>query len=88
MVASEVLMVTPAVANLVATAKTNLLYSAMETGAAQAMQTIEQDLARLWTAGLISETTATAMARNPAILRDRATLARKQVARAGGGGVP
>jgi twitching motility protein PilT len=85
-VASEVLMITPAIANLVATAKSNLIYSAMETGSAQGMQTIEQDLARLWAANLISETIATAMARNPAVLRDRLTLARKAGARPGGGG--
>jgi twitching motility protein PilT len=85
-VASEILMVSPAIANLIATAKSNQIYSSMETGAAQGMQTIEQDLARLWVANLISETTAAAMARNPAILRDRATLARRQAARPAAGG--
>ena len=86
-VASEILMVSPAIANLIATAKSNQIYSSMETGGAQGMQTIEQDLARLWVAGYISETTAAAMARNPAILRDRAALVRKQPARPTAGGV-
>lgn len=79
-VASEVLLVNPAVANLIATAKSNQIYSAMETGAGMGMQTLEQDLARLWVAGRISETTAVAMARNPSILRERATRMRRPAA--------
>ncbi len=75
-VTSEVLMVTPAVGNLIATAKSNQIVSAMESGAASGMQTLEQDLARLWVSGQISETTAVAMARNPGVLRDRAARMR------------
>jgi twitching motility protein PilT len=75
-VASEILMANSAVANLIATARSNQIYSAMETGAAGGMQTLEQDLARLWVAGRISETTAMAMARNPNILRERAVRMR------------
>ncbi len=70
-VTSEVLIVTPAVANLIAIAKSNQIYSAMEAGGAAGMQTLEQDLARLWVGGRISETTAVAMAKNPNVLRDR-----------------
>lgn len=70
-VTSEVLIVTPAVANLIATAKSNQIYSAMEAGGAAGMQTLEQDLARLWVGARISETTAVAMAKNPNVLRDR-----------------
>jgi len=70
-VASEVLMVNGAVANLIATAKSAQIYSAMEVGGAQGMQTLEQDLARLHVAGHISETTALAFAKNPRTLRDR-----------------
>jgi twitching motility protein PilT len=77
-VVSEVLMVNPAVANLIATGKTNQIASAMETGTAQGMQTLEHDLARLWVSGRIAEATATSMARNPNTLRDRANLLRKQ----------
>jgi twitching motility protein PilT len=75
-VTSEVLTVTPAVANLIATAKSNQVVSAMESGAAAGMQTLEQDLARLWVSGQISETSAMAMARNPGVLRDRAARLR------------
>jgi len=73
----EILIVNPAVANLIATAKSTQVYSAMETGTAQGMQTLEQDLARLWVANLISETTAVALARNPQVLRDRAAMLRR-----------
>lgn len=75
----EILINTPAVANLIATGKSPQIYSAMETGAAAGMQTFEQDLARLWVAKKISETTAFTMARNPQILRDRATTMRQSV---------
>lgn len=78
-VASEVLVVNPAVANLIATAKSSQIYSAMESGGSQGMQTLEEDLARLWIGGIISETTAVAMARSPAILRDRVTRLRSRV---------
>ena len=81
---SEVLIGTPAVGNLIASAKSAQIYSAMETGTAQGMQTLEQDLARLWVSNVISEATASALARNPAILRDRAALLRKQGGRPGG----
>ena len=70
-VTSEVLITTPAVANLIATTKSSQIYSAMESGSAVGMQTLEQDLARLWAAGQISEATAMAMARSPSILRER-----------------
>ncbi|MHA3771333.1 type IV pilus twitching motility protein PilT [Verrucomicrobiota bacterium sgz303538] len=79
---SEILIVTPAVANLIATGKSAQIYSAMEAGSTHGMQTLEQDLARLWISGRISETTAIAMAHNPSVLRDRAALLRRQVAAA------
>lgn len=68
---SEILFSTPAVANLIASEKSAQIYSAMEAGGSQGMQTTEQDLARLMGSGLISETAATAMARNPSVLRER-----------------
>lgn len=76
-VASEILMATPAVANLIATGRSAQIYTAMETGTAAGMQTLEQDLARLWTSGQIGEAAALALARNPAVLRDRAALRRR-----------
>ena len=75
---SEILIATTAVANLIATGKSSQIYSALEAGATHGMQTLEQDLARLWTSGAISETTAIAMARNPGVLRDRVTMIRRQ----------
>ncbi len=70
-VTSEILTSTPAVANLIATEKSAQIYSTMESGTAQGMQTLEQDLARLLVAGYLSETTAMGMARSPNILRER-----------------
>ncbi len=68
---SEVLVMNPAVANLISSGKSAQIYSAMEVGGAQGMQTFEQDLARLLVGGLISETTAFTYARNPGVFRDR-----------------
>jgi twitching motility protein PilT len=76
-VASEILINTPATANLIATGKSNQIYSSLEMGAAQGMQTLEADLARLVVANLLSEATAMTMARNPATVRERVALLRK-----------
>jgi twitching motility protein PilT len=86
--ASEILMVTPGVANLIATGKSAQIYAAMEAGAAAGMQTLEQDLARLWMSGRIGETAALAMARNPTIVRERAALSRHNGARISHNGRP
>jgi twitching motility protein PilT len=75
---SEVLMVNPAVANLIATGKSAQIYSLMETGHSSGMQTLEQDLARLWVAGRITEAVAVATARNVNVLRSRVALLRKR----------
>ncbi len=80
-VASEVMMVTTAIASLIALAKPTLLYSAMETGSGHGMQTLEQDLARLWAQGELSERAAVALARDPAVLRERFKLARRNTGR-------
>jgi len=85
-VASEVLMATPAVANLVASAKSAQIYSAMESGQALGMQTMEQDLARLAVSGVIADATAYAVARNAGVLADRmASLRRREAGLANGG---
>ncbi|MEL6714022.1 MAG: PilT/PilU family type 4a pilus ATPase [Planctomycetota bacterium] len=83
-VASEVLMVTPAVANLVLQSKSSQIYSAMEAGSAVGMQTFEQDLARLLVDGKLSERSAVAAAKRPEILRDRAEQTLRQRAERGG----
>lgn len=82
-VASEILLMNPAVANLVATAKSAQIYSTMESGQSSGMQTLEQDLARLWVSGMITEAAAIAMARNVNVLRDRAALLLKRQAQNG-----
>jgi len=77
-VASEIMLGTPAISNLIATGKAAQIYSVLESGHAAGMQTLEQDLARLCANRLISEATAFAMARNVQVFRDRLALARRK----------
>lgn len=77
-VASEVLIVNNAVANLIVQGKSGQIVSMMETGQSSGMQLLDQDLARLWVEGRINEAAALACARNPLGMRDRATLLRKR----------
>ncbi|MEM8666810.1 MAG: PilT/PilU family type 4a pilus ATPase [Planctomycetota bacterium] len=77
-IASEIMRVNSAVANLVATGKSQQIYSVIESGTAAGMQTLDQDLARLMTEGMISERTAMAYAHNPAIVADRFTRMRQR----------
>ncbi|MGA2497929.1 MAG: PilT/PilU family type 4a pilus ATPase [Tepidisphaeraceae bacterium] len=74
---AEVLINTPAVANLIALGKSNQIYSSMETGRSFGMQTLEQDLARLLVSGRITEQTAIATARNVSALRERVAQIRR-----------
>ena len=70
-VVSEVLTATDAVSHLIAAGKSSQIYSSMESGGNQGMQTLEESLAKLWSSGWISEQTAMMMARNPSVVRDR-----------------
>ncbi len=70
--AAEILIANQAVANLIATSKSNLIYSAMESGTQQGMQTMEHSLATLYLRGDISEQTVNAHARQPAQVFERA----------------
>jgi twitching motility protein PilT len=81
--ASEVLMVTPAVANLVAAGKSAQIYSAMESGQSLGMQTLEQDVARLWMAGKITEQTAVSAVNNVTVLRERAAMLKRKASGTG-----
>ena len=72
----ELLMLTPAVANLVAIGRSQQIYSAMEVGGKYGMRTLEQDLARLVTEGLVDEAVAMAQTRSPEVLRERIRTAR------------
>lgn len=73
---SEILLMTPAVANMVAQGKPAQIYSAIESGGGQGMQTLEQSLAELAAKGIIAEATALTLSRNGDILRDRIARAR------------
>jgi twitching motility protein PilT len=57
-VATEVLVPTPAVRNLIREGKTHQLYSTIQTSGASGMQTMDADLARLVRQGKISRTLA------------------------------
>ncbi|MFZ2278484.1 MAG: PilT/PilU family type 4a pilus ATPase [Prosthecobacter sp.] len=78
--AAEILMASQAVANLIATGKSNQIYSAMESGTQQGMQTMEHSLATLYLCGDISEQTINALARKPAQVFERASRMRTRSA--------
>jgi Tfp pilus assembly pilus retraction ATPase PilT len=59
--------------------KSSQIYSSMETGRNVGMQTLEQDIARLWISGRITEQTAIASCRNVPIMRERAAMLRRAV---------
>ena len=67
--AHEVLVATPAVRNLIRENKVAQLYSAMQTGASQGMQTLEQALSELVRQRAISAEQALRLARNPDNMR-------------------
>ncbi|HZE97518.1 MAG TPA: PilT/PilU family type 4a pilus ATPase [Planctomycetota bacterium] len=73
-VASELLIANPAIAHLVSSGRSTHIYTAMEGGGRAGMRTLEQDLARLWVEGHVSEATAVSASRNPQIVRDRASM--------------
>ncbi len=54
MVASEVLIPTPAIRNLIREGKTHQIYAAVQTSGAVGMQTMDADLARLAREGQIT----------------------------------
>ncbi len=69
--ACELLVSTQAIANLVATGRSNQIPSAIETGAAHGMFTLDQSLAALVASGKIAPSAAYALCRNPASLSRR-----------------
>ena len=71
--ATEILVNTTAIANLIATGRTAQIYSQIETGALHGMRTLEQSLAELVVSGRIDENTAFAVTRNPQMLKARLT---------------
>jgi twitching motility protein PilT len=67
-VAAEVLMMTPAIGNLIREGKTFQIGSAMQAGRAQGMSTLDQHLAELVNAGTISRQSAIDKARDIAAM--------------------
>jgi twitching motility protein PilT len=67
---AEVLICTSAVWNLIRQSKTHQIYSLMQVGASFGMQTMDQGLARLVKAGLISESIAVDRSSNEEDLRN------------------
>lgn len=74
--ATEVLWITPAVANLIRTGKTAQIQAAVEGQAAQGMLTLEQSLAEAVQKGWVAEAVAAAAARDPAAFAERLRQAR------------
>jgi len=69
--ACELLVNTPACANLIATGRSAQIYSVIETGGKSGMRTLDQSLAELLAAGLVDSRTAVALSRNPDVLKGR-----------------
>jgi len=76
---AEVLVNTSAIANLIVIGKSAMIYSCLETGRNVGMQTMDQDVARLWAHGLIDEATAIAACRNVGSMQDRARVLRNEM---------
>ncbi|WP_082541380.1 type IV pilus twitching motility protein PilT [Microbacterium sp. Root166] len=69
-IATEVLVNTPAVANLIREGQVPQIYSAMQAGASVGMHTLDQDLKRLVSEGRIAQHVAKAYAVDPSTLDD------------------
>ena len=67
---AEVMICNPAIRNLIRSAKTHQIYSLIQTGAAQGMQTMDQGLAKAVQAGTITEAMAFDRCHDPSELRD------------------
>jgi twitching motility protein PilT len=68
-VATEVLVPTPAVRNLIREGKTHQIYSVLQTGSSVGMQTMDTSLAGLIRAGKISQKLAESRSSTPDELR-------------------
>jgi twitching motility protein PilT len=67
---AEIMISTPAIRNLIRSAKTHQIYSLMQTGGASGMQTMDQGLARAVRANRITEAIAFDRCHDPNELRD------------------
>jgi twitching motility protein PilT len=85
--AREVMIVTPAISNLIREGKSHQLYTAIETGTKFGMCTLETSLAELVRERLITTEEAAAKANNPEALRSKMGLLGTQLHPAMGTGV-
>ena len=69
--AVEIMFANAGIANLIRQGKDEMIYSSIETGMRDGMQTMEQSLAQLVNEGKISLDTALSAAKNPAMLKKR-----------------
>lgn len=69
LLATEVLLATDAVRNLVREQKPHLLHNAISTGRSEGMQSLEDSLATLYSKGLITYDTALAHANRPEVVK-------------------
>lgn len=76
--AVEILIVTPAVANLIRTGKPQQIYSTIESGSAEGMQTIEHALAQLVAGRTVGVDDARRLARDRQIFEKRLALLQSQ----------
>ncbi|MCS7151213.1 MAG: type IV pili twitching motility protein PilT, partial [Endomicrobia bacterium] len=67
--AREVMIVTPAIANLIREGKTHQIYTAIETGAKYGMISLDRSLLELVRKGLVSLEDAVSKAQNPEFVR-------------------
>ncbi len=77
--AYEMLVVTPAVANLIRENKTYRIDSMIQTGKKHGMILLDDNLFNLWRQGLIDEAEAIYKSRKPLELRDRIEMAKKGI---------
>lgn len=75
--ASEIMRVNAAIANLIASGKSAQILSLIESGTAAGMRTLDQNLAELVHQGMISTRAAEAYAQNPTIVQDRLARLRR-----------
>ncbi|WP_319406544.1 type IV pilus twitching motility protein PilT [uncultured Desulfosarcina sp.] len=83
--AVEIMISTPGIANLIRQAKDDMIYSTIETGVQQGMQTMEQSLIRLIGDGKIGLETGLGAARSENLLRQRLSARRGGSQQVGGG---
>ena len=75
--AYELLVVTPAIANLIREAKTYRINSSIQTGRKYGMQLLDDALFNLWKTGLSEENDVVMKSNNPGELKAKITMAKK-----------